>query len=61
MKGTLKASTVGFYEGPLEQHVFPALGTRQVASMRRSDCRELPANPALRLGKYLRTADDPEP
>jgi len=21
----------------------------------------LPANPALRLGKYLRTADDPEP
>jgi len=73
----------------------PALGTRLVSSLRRSDCRELvtvcrakglkattvrgiartlstilsqavddellPANPALRLGKYLRTADDPEP
>jgi len=95
MKGTLKASTVAFYEGHLERHVFPALGIRQVASLRRSDCREfvtrcrakglkvttvrgiartlstiltqavedelLPANPALRLGKYLRTADEPEP
>src|SRR5688572_17337137 len=91
----LKASTVGFYEGHLEQHIVPALGSRLVSSLRRADCRALvtacrakglkattvrgiartlstilsqavedeylPANPALKLGKYLRTADDPEP
>ena len=95
VKGTLKASTLAFYDAHLERHVLPALGTRQVASLRRSDCRDLvtrcrakglkattvrgiartlstiltqavedellPANPALRLGKYLRQADDPEP
>jgi integrase len=91
----LKASTVSFYEGHLEQHIMPMLGSRLVASLRRADCRTLvticrakglkattvrgiartlstilsqavedellPANPALRLGKYLRSADDPEP
>jgi integrase len=91
----LKASTVGFYAGHLEQHIVPALGARAVASVRRLDCRQLvtacrakglkrttvrgiartlstilsqavedellPGNPALRLGRYLRSADDPEP
>ena len=91
----LKASTVRFYEGHLDQHVVPALGPRAVSDLRRSDCRDLvtacrtkglkvttvrgiartlstilsqavedellPANPALRLGRYMRTADDPEP
>jgi integrase len=94
-KVTLKASTVDFYSGHLALHVLPALGSRQVGSLRRADCRELvthcrakglkastvrgiartlstiltqavedellPANPALRLGRYLRSADDPEP
>ena len=39
--GTLKASTVTFYDGALDTHVLPALGARQVASIRRQDCREL--------------------
>jgi hypothetical protein len=94
-KVTLKASTVDFYNGHLALHILPALGSRQVGSLRRADCRELvttcrakglkattvrgiartlstiltqavedellPANPALRLGRYLRSADDPEP
>jgi integrase len=92
--GHLKASTVRFYRGHLEQHIFPALGSRVVGSIRRADCRDLvtacrakelrlptvrgiartlsvvlsqavedeilPANPALRLGKYLRRGDEPE-
>jgi integrase len=37
----LKASTVGFYKGHLEQHIVPALGARAVASVRRLDCRQL--------------------
>ncbi len=91
---SLKASTVAFYRGNLTLHVFPALGTRLVSSIRRADCRQviadcrakglalptvrgiartlsvvlaaavedeiLPANPALRLGKYLRRGDEPE-
>jgi integrase len=95
VKATLKASTVAFYEGALDTHVLPALGDRQVASLRRRDCRDLvtmcrakglkvatvrgiartlstilsqavedellPANPALRLGRYFRSADDPMP
>jgi integrase len=94
-KVTLKASTVDFYNGHLALHILPALGSRQVGSLRRADCRELvttcrakglkattvrgiartlstiltqavedellQANPALRLGRYLRSADDPEP
>ncbi len=39
--GSLKASTVGLYRGNLTQHVFPALGTRMVSSIRRADCRLL--------------------
>src|SRR6266571_971884 len=31
--GTLKASTVRFYEGALEQHILPALGVRPVTSI----------------------------
>ena len=92
--GHLKASTVRFYRGHLEQHIFPALGSRFGSSIRRADCRDLvtacrckglslptvrgiartlsvvlsqavedeilPANPALRLGKYLRRGDEPE-
>src|SRR5262249_17370033 len=42
-KGNLKASTLAFYEAHLERHILPALGTRQVSSLRRSDCRELVA------------------
>jgi integrase len=95
VRSTLKASTLDFYERHLTRHLVPALGPRQVASLKRSDCRELvgrcrakglkastvrgiartlstilsqavddellSANPALRLGKYLRQADDPEP
>ena len=91
----LKSSTVVFYQGHLDQHVLPALGTKRVSDLRRADCRDLvyacrakglsvgtvrgvvrtlstilsqavddellPANPALRMGKYLRQADDPEP
>ncbi len=94
VKGTLKASTFGFYQAHLERYILPALGAHQVASLRRADCRELvtrcrakglkvtsvrgitrtlstilsqavedellTANPAFRLGKYLRSADDPE-
>ena len=89
-----KASTVHFYEGHLERHLLPALGTRPVSSLSRADCRDLvtacrtkglkpttvrgiartlstiltqavedellSANPALRLGRYLRSADEPE-
>ena len=92
---TLKASTVAFYRANLERYILPALASRQVGLLRRSDCRDLvtqcrtkglkastvrgiartlstiltqavedellPANPALRLGRYLRSADDPEP
>ena len=91
---TLKASSLRFYEEHLERHVLPALGERQVTSLKRADCRQLvtdcrakglkastvrgimrtlstilsqavedellPANPCFRLGKYFRTADDPE-
>jgi integrase len=91
---SLKSSTVTFYKGTLERYVLPTLGTRQVASISRRDCRELivacrgqklsistvrgiartlsallsqavedellPANPALRLGRYLRKGDEPE-
>jgi integrase len=98
VKGTLKASTLAFYEANLDNYILPMLGPRPVASLRRSDCRELvtrcrekgkknekkglkvatvrgivrtlstvltqavddellSANPALRLGKYLRAAD----
>ncbi len=91
----LKASTVGFYEGHLAQHIVPALGQRAIGELRRADCRDLvtacrtkglkattvrgiartlstiltqavedewlPANPAFRLGRYLRTGDDAEP
>ena len=90
----LKASTLHFYEGHLERHLLPALGTRPVTSLGRADCRDLVttcrtkglkpatvrgiartlstiltqavedellvANPALRLGRYLRSADEPE-
>src|SRR4029077_3403835 len=95
MRGTLKVRTVDFYEANLRRHILPALGSRPVSALRRTDCRELVAscrekglststvrgiartvstiltqavdddlliaNPALRLGKYLRRADDPEP
>jgi integrase len=37
----LKASTVRFYEGHLEQHIVPALGAREVTDLRRADCRDL--------------------
>ncbi len=91
---TLKASTVRFYTGNLTRHVRPLLGARAIASLTRSDCRELitttrakglkvstvrgiartlsallsqavddgklPANPALRLGRYLRRGDEPK-
>ena len=91
----MKASTVRFYEGHLEQHIVPVLGQRPISEVRRADCRDLviacrtkglkvstvrgiartlstiltqavedellPANPALRLGRYLRTADEGEP
>ena len=93
--GTLKESTVSFYEANLDRYLVPVLKGRPVGSLRRTDCREivmqcramglkpntvrgiartlstilsqavedelLPANPALRLGKYLRTGDDAEP
>lgn len=38
VKGSLKASTITFYEGALATHVWPALGARPVASIRRRDC-----------------------
>lgn len=94
-KGALKASTVAFYDGALQQHIVPALGTRSVASLNREDCRSLiatcrakglkvstvrgiartlstiltqavedqilAANPALRLGRFLRYGDHEEP
>jgi integrase len=94
-KSGLKASTVAFYEGALDQHILPALDARPVASLGRPDCRHLiaacrakglkvstvrgvartlstilsqavednllAANPALRLGRYLRYGDDAEP
>lgn len=93
--GTLKASTIRFYNGHLDEHVLPALGSRPVTSIRRQDCRELiadcrkkglrvgtvkgvlrtlstvltqaveddllEANPALRMGRYLRQGDEPAP
>jgi len=92
IRNSLKASTSSFYAANLTRHILPTLGDRQVASLRRSDCRDLvarcrakglkvstvrgiartlstiltqavedeflTANPALRLGKYLRPADD---
>jgi integrase len=92
--GSLKASTVRFYERALDTHVWPLLGARPVSSIRRADCRELiarcrakglrvatvrnalralstvlsqaveddllMANPALRLGRYLRRGDEPK-
>lgn len=95
VKNSLKASTSDFYDANLRRHILPTLGDRDVASLRRADCRDLvaqcrakglkvstvrgiartlstiltqavedellTANPALRLGKYLRQADDPEP
>jgi integrase len=91
----LKASTLRFYRGHLDQHILPALGNRPLSTIRRADCRDLvtnsrakglkvatvrgiartlstilsqavedellPGNPALRLGRYLRNADAPEP
>jgi integrase len=39
--GSLKASTVRFYHANFKQHVLPILGSRQVTSLRRQDCREL--------------------
>jgi len=41
--GALKASTLRFYKGNLEQHIYPALGSRLVTSLRRQDCRALVA------------------
>ena len=41
---SLKASTVAFYRGNLTLHVFPALGTRLVSSIRRADCRQVIAD-----------------
>ncbi len=92
VKGTLKASTVSFYDGVLNNHILPALGSRDISSLSRQDCRELiatcrakglrtgtlkgivralstiltqavedeilPANPALRMGRYLRQGDE---
>src|SRR4051812_4457610 len=37
----LKASTVRFYEGHLDQHIVPALGSRAISDVRRGDCRDL--------------------
>jgi integrase len=39
----LKASTVRFYRDHLENHVFPLLGQRALASVTRKDCRQLVA------------------
>src|SRR6267143_5124095 len=44
MRGTLKASTVDFYEAHLRRHILPALGSRPVSAVRRADCRELVAS-----------------
>ena len=38
---TLKASTVAFYRANLERYILPSLASRQVGSLRRSDCRDL--------------------
>src|SRR5581483_10074200 len=35
VEGTLKASTLRFYEGALEQHILPALGSHPVAFLKR--------------------------
>ena len=93
-EGNLKASTLRFYRGHLDQHVLPAIGTVSVADLKRTHCRELaaacrakalklatvrgivrtlstllsqavedellPANPALRMGRYLRQGDEPK-
>jgi integrase len=95
MKPALKASTHAHYESTLRRYILPLLGTRQVALIKRGDCRQLvatcrmkglkvvtvrgiartlstiltqavedellPANPALRMGRYLRNADEPAP
>jgi len=92
--GNLKASTITFYRMHLDSHILPALGDRQVSSLKRKDCRELvatcrakglargsvrgmirtlstllsqavedellDANPALRMGRYLRAGDEAE-
>ncbi len=92
--GTLKASTLRFYQANLDRYVRPLLGTRPIESLSRADCRELiarcrskglrvstvrgiartlsvvlsqavedeklRANPALRLGRYLRRGDEPK-
>ena len=39
----LKASTVRFYRDHLENHVFPLLGQRALATVSRRDCRQLVA------------------
>jgi integrase len=44
MRGTLKVSTVDFYEAHLRRHIVPALGARPVSSVRRAECRELVAS-----------------
>ena len=95
LRGSLKGSTVAFYESNLSRHVLRVLGGRPVASIKREDCLSLiadlrsrglklntikgivrtlsavlseavesgllNANPALKLGKYLRQGDEPEP
>lgn len=95
IKPALKASTHTHYASTLRRYILPLLGTRQVASIKRADCRQLvatcrmkglkvvtvrgiartlstiltqavedellPANPALRMGRYLRHADEPAP
>jgi hypothetical protein len=40
----LKASTVRFYRDHLENHVFPLLGQRALATVSRRDCRQLVAS-----------------
>ena len=37
----MKASTLEFYEGHLDTHVLPALGSHAVSAIRRQHCREL--------------------
>jgi len=40
----LKASTIRFYRDHLENHVFPLLGHKPLASVTRKDCRQLVAS-----------------
>lgn len=49
----LKASTIGFYQGHLNQHILPALGDRLVSDLRRADCRDFVT---LCRGKGLKVA-----